>query len=40
MGKFVRHLKKTKNVISILEMEYELTNKSDHLGFVDYKYFL
>ena len=32
MGRFLRGIKESKKIVSILELEYELTNKSDAKG--------
>ena len=32
MARFVTQIKESKKLISVLEMEYEMTNKSDKLG--------
>lgn len=40
MGRFTKNLKKTKKMASILELEYELTNKSDNKGNVTHENFL
>ena len=40
MGKFTKNLKKSKKMSAILEIEYELTNKSDNKGNVSQDNFI